>query len=177
MGLNDRGYISIAQIIAYAPVLALSGILVRRHGVKKTQGWIYLVIFSLGESFAFIRSCSALCLYTSRYSSPYYWSGIVHHRRRNHKPFQRSRYCHGCRPEHRAFSVDSCYNGIPRHNVILVRFPPKFTSKLSSSTVDKGRVLLQTIGPSRGLCISPWDLALFWASLPVKMLPSHRIQA
>jgi len=49
MGLNGRGYISLVQIIAYIPVLALAGFLVYRNGVRKTQGWIYLVIFALSK--------------------------------------------------------------------------------------------------------------------------------
>lgn len=49
MGLDARGGISVAELIVYIPLFAVSVILVLRHGFRKT-GWIYLILLSISMS-------------------------------------------------------------------------------------------------------------------------------
>ena len=47
MGLNARGGTSLVEVIVYIPVLAISFVLVLRHGFRRRAGWIFLVILSI----------------------------------------------------------------------------------------------------------------------------------
>jgi len=47
MALDQRGDISVVEIIIYIPVLIVGVILVMRHGFSKKAGWVFLVILSL----------------------------------------------------------------------------------------------------------------------------------
>jgi hypothetical protein len=49
MPLDQRGKISIAEIVFYVPTLFLAFFLTLRHGFRREAGWIYLLIFSVGE--------------------------------------------------------------------------------------------------------------------------------
>lgn len=45
--LSELNKISIAEIVVYVPSLAVAIVLVRKHGFKRSAGWLYLVIFSV----------------------------------------------------------------------------------------------------------------------------------
>ncbi|KAF8850154.1 hypothetical protein BDZ45DRAFT_545427, partial [Acephala macrosclerotiorum] len=47
MHLDNRGYVSIAELIVYVPCLILGFIVCLRHGFKRTSGWIFVVILSV----------------------------------------------------------------------------------------------------------------------------------
>jgi len=47
MGLDQRGYIAIAEAIVYVPILCIAVSLVFRYGFTKKAGWVYLVILSI----------------------------------------------------------------------------------------------------------------------------------
>lgn len=49
MGLNDRGYIAIVQVVVYTPILLATAFLVHRHW-KVQQGWLFLAMFSICTS-------------------------------------------------------------------------------------------------------------------------------
>ena len=49
MGLDARGDISIVIIIAYIPVFIFSLLLSLRHGFSRDAGWVFLLIFSVGQ--------------------------------------------------------------------------------------------------------------------------------
>lgn len=48
--LNDFGKIAIATAIFYIPIFLTALTIVFRHGFRKDLGWIFLVIFSTGQS-------------------------------------------------------------------------------------------------------------------------------
>jgi len=47
MALDQRGDISIVEIIIYIPVLIVGAILVMRHGFSRKAGWVFLVILAI----------------------------------------------------------------------------------------------------------------------------------
>lgn len=47
--LDARGIIAAVEIAVYVPILVTSLVLVKRHGIKRQGGWIYLLIFSLSK--------------------------------------------------------------------------------------------------------------------------------
>lgn len=47
MGLDERGYIAILELVAYTPVLVSSGFLIFKHGFGRSGGWISLLILSM----------------------------------------------------------------------------------------------------------------------------------
>jgi len=47
MALDQRGYISAAEIVAYIPILIVGVILVLRHGFARKAGWLFLVILAV----------------------------------------------------------------------------------------------------------------------------------
>ena len=47
--LDDHGILASVTIPFYIPILAISLMLVIRHGFRRESGWIYVFIFSLGE--------------------------------------------------------------------------------------------------------------------------------
>ena len=48
--LDAKGVIAVLEVIIYIPILCTSLFLVKRHGFKRTAGWIFFVLFSLGEA-------------------------------------------------------------------------------------------------------------------------------
>lgn len=48
--LNDFGRLALATAIFYIPIFITAIIIVFRHGFRKDLGWVFLVIFSTGES-------------------------------------------------------------------------------------------------------------------------------
>ncbi len=59
MKLDERGYIAIAELVLYIPILLLSIVLVVRHGAARKAGWIFFAILSIGEP------CNSLLLTSS----------------------------------------------------------------------------------------------------------------
>ncbi|KAH8086652.1 hypothetical protein BXZ70DRAFT_550816 [Cristinia sonorae] len=47
MGLDARGDIAVVQLVIFIPFLAISTILVLRHGFNRRAGWLLLLIFSI----------------------------------------------------------------------------------------------------------------------------------
>lgn len=47
--LDARGIIAAVEIAIYVPLLITSIILVKRHGFKRSGGWLFFVIFSIGK--------------------------------------------------------------------------------------------------------------------------------
>ncbi|TCD68821.1 hypothetical protein EIP91_009688 [Steccherinum ochraceum] len=47
MGLDQRGRIAVAQLVIYIPFLAVSTLLVVRHGFNRRAGWLLLLITSI----------------------------------------------------------------------------------------------------------------------------------
>ena len=47
--LDARGVIAVLEVIIYIPVLCTSVFLVKRHGFRRTAGWILFVLFSLSK--------------------------------------------------------------------------------------------------------------------------------
>ena len=56
MGLDERGYISILELVAYTPVLVSSGFLIFKHEFGRSGGWISLLILSMS------MLCTLSCL-------------------------------------------------------------------------------------------------------------------
>ena len=50
--LDDHGKLGAALIPFYVPILIASAIVVFRHGFGRNDGWVYLLIFSIGDYFA-----------------------------------------------------------------------------------------------------------------------------
>jgi hypothetical protein len=55
MHLDKHGYVSIVELIVFIPCLILSFVVCRRHGFKRTSGWIFILILSA------IRIAGAIC--------------------------------------------------------------------------------------------------------------------
>ena len=49
MGLDQRGDIAAFQLAIYVPILAVSTVLVMRHGFSRRAGWLLLVIVSISK--------------------------------------------------------------------------------------------------------------------------------
>ncbi|KAI1772404.1 hypothetical protein F4818DRAFT_171299 [Hypoxylon cercidicola] len=49
MALTEQNHISIAQIVIYVPSLLIAILLAIRHGIGRSSGWLYLIIFSLAR--------------------------------------------------------------------------------------------------------------------------------
>ena len=49
MGLDQRGDISVVEIIVYAPILFIAITLVMRYGFSKRAGWVFLLVMSIRE--------------------------------------------------------------------------------------------------------------------------------
>lgn len=47
--LDARGIIAAVEIAIYVPLLITSIILVKRHGFRRSGGWLFFVIFSIGK--------------------------------------------------------------------------------------------------------------------------------
>ncbi len=47
--LDARGIIAVIEICVYIPLLATSILLILKHGAKRSAGWLFFVIFSIGE--------------------------------------------------------------------------------------------------------------------------------
>ena len=54
--LPSNGILSAVEIAFFSPVLILSGFICARHGFKREQGWLYLVLLAL------LRLIGASCL-------------------------------------------------------------------------------------------------------------------
>jgi hypothetical protein len=55
MHLDSRGYVSIVQLIVYIPCWVLGFIVCRRHGFKRSSGWIFILILST------VRIAGSIC--------------------------------------------------------------------------------------------------------------------
>lgn len=47
MGLDARGYIAIAEIVLYAPIILVVIPVLFRNGFSKKAGWVYLLLLSI----------------------------------------------------------------------------------------------------------------------------------
>jgi len=63
MHLDNRGYLSIAELIVYIPCLILAFVVCLRHGFKRTSGWICIPILCA------IRIAGSICQLLT-YSNP-----------------------------------------------------------------------------------------------------------
>ena len=74
MKLNSAGYVSIAEIVVYIPLLLLAIVVCSRHGFSKSSGWIYTVVLSV------IRIAGSACqllTYTNHSASLLQWTMIL----------------------------------------------------------------------------------------------------
>ena len=49
MGLDARGYISIAELVVYVPIAVVASFLVFKQAGGRKTGWIYLTLLSIGK--------------------------------------------------------------------------------------------------------------------------------
>lgn len=61
--LDRQGGVSIAEVVIYTPSLLVSLYICKHHGFRKSDGWVYLIIFCL------TRLIGAFCQLTT-YTSP-----------------------------------------------------------------------------------------------------------
>lgn len=74
--LDAHGRLAAAIIPFYIPILAISFMLVLRHGFRRESGWIFLFIFSLGASKLSLTIYLISLTYNMHFSQPVFW--VVH---------------------------------------------------------------------------------------------------
>jgi hypothetical protein len=55
MQLNNRGYVSIVELVVYIPSVILALVVCLRHGFKRTSGWIFILALCV------VRIAGAIC--------------------------------------------------------------------------------------------------------------------